>query len=106
MRSTTSDDLGAFLEGRDVTETEWLTPERQHEEAWFLGLRMNAGVDVAAVEREFGRVAVGRAMEVVGRLKVDGLLSSDGKTVRLTAQGRLLSNFVFEEFLGMEVLTA
>jgi oxygen-independent coproporphyrinogen-3 oxidase len=67
---------------------------------------MNAGVDVAAVEREFGSVAVERAMEVVGRLKEDGMVSSDGKVVRLTAQGRLLSNFVFEEFLGLEALTA
>lgn len=106
MRSTTTDDLSSYLAGKGAVESSWLSLERQHEEAWFLGLRMNAGVDVAAVEREFGRVAVGRAMEVVGRLKVDGLLSSDGKTVRLTAQGRLLSNFVFEEFLGMEVLTA
>jgi oxygen-independent coproporphyrinogen-3 oxidase len=101
LRSTTGDELGAFLEGADVAETEWISPERQHEEAWFLGLRMNAGVELAAVEREFGGDAVARAMEVVGRLVEDGLLSSDGKTVRLTAQGRLLSNFVFEEFLGM-----
>jgi coproporphyrinogen III oxidase-like Fe-S oxidoreductase len=62
---------------------------------------MNAGVDVAAVESEFGSVALERAMEVVGRLKEDGMVSSDGKVVRLTAQGRLLSNFVFEEFLGL-----
>jgi coproporphyrinogen III oxidase-like Fe-S oxidoreductase len=27
---------------------------------------------------------------------------SDGKRVRLTAQGRLLSNDVFQEFLGLE----
>jgi coproporphyrinogen III oxidase-like Fe-S oxidoreductase len=30
-----------------------------------------------------------------------GLLTSDGKTVRLTPQGRLLSNNVFQEFLGL-----
>ncbi len=102
MRSTTTDELRLFLEGQEAVETSWNSPERQHEEAWFLGLRLNAGVDLAAVEREFGSIALERAMEVVGRLKVDGLVSSDGKTVRLTAQGRLLSNYVFEEFLGME----
>ena len=102
LRSTTTDELGALLEGKEAVETSWLSLDRQHEEAWFLGLRMNAGVNVAAVEREFGSVALGRAMEVVGRLKEDGMVSSDGKTVRLTAQGRLLSNFVFEEFLGLE----
>jgi len=30
-----------------------------------------------------------------------GLLSSDGATVRLTPQGQLLSNEVFQEFLGL-----
>jgi oxygen-independent coproporphyrinogen-3 oxidase len=82
-------------------ETAWLSPARQHEEAWFLGLRLNVGVDVAALEREFGRETVARAMETVGRLVENGLLTSDGKTVRLTAQGQLLSNDVFQEFLGL-----
>jgi coproporphyrinogen III oxidase-like Fe-S oxidoreductase len=31
-----------------------------------------------------------------------GLVVSDGKTVRLTAQGQLLSNDVFQEFLGLD----
>jgi oxygen-independent coproporphyrinogen-3 oxidase len=102
LRSTTGDDLGAFLEGRVAVETEWLSPEKQHEEAWFLGLRMNAGVEAGAVEREFGGEAAGRAMEVVERLAEDGLVNSDGRTVRLTERGRLLSNEVFQEFLGLE----
>jgi oxygen-independent coproporphyrinogen-3 oxidase len=101
MRSTTSDELGDFLEGREAAEVSWLSMERQFEEAWFLGLRMNAGVDVGAVEREFGGEAAERALEVVERLAVDGTVHSDGRTVRLTERGRLLSNFVFEEFLGL-----
>ncbi len=44
LRSTTTDDLKAYLSGPQNVETAWLSPERQHEEAWFLGLRMNAGV--------------------------------------------------------------
>jgi coproporphyrinogen III oxidase-like Fe-S oxidoreductase len=44
---------------------------------------------------------VAPAMQVVSRL-VDGeLLEFDGKTVRLTAHGQLLSNDVFQEFLGL-----
>jgi oxygen-independent coproporphyrinogen-3 oxidase len=57
-------------------------------------------VDVAALKREFGAGRVARAMEVVGRLAEDGLVESDGKTVRLTERGRMLSNDVFQEFLG------
>jgi oxygen-independent coproporphyrinogen-3 oxidase len=102
LRSTTTDELSAFLEGPQPAETAWLSPARQHEEAWFLGLRLNAGVDMAALEQEFGRDRVGRAMETVGRLVEDGLLSSDGQTVRLTARGRMVSNDVFQEFLGAD----
>jgi oxygen-independent coproporphyrinogen-3 oxidase len=102
LRSTTTDDLKAYLAGAAPAETIGLTRAQQHEEAWFLGLRLNAGVDVAAMEREFGRALVAPALEVVTRLAENGLLTSDGKTVRLTAQGRLLSNDVFQEFLGLQ----
>ena len=102
LRSTTTDDLKAFLAGAAPTETARLTRAQQHEEAWFLGLRLNAGVDIAAVEHEFGAAMVAPALEVVTRLAEDGLLTSDGKTVRLTAQGQLLSNDVFQEFLGLK----
>jgi oxygen-independent coproporphyrinogen-3 oxidase len=101
LRATTTDDLGAYLEGPQPVETAWLSPERQHEEAWFLGLRLNAGVDVDALEGEFDAEMVAPAMEVVGRLKEDGLVDSDSRTVRLTGRGRLLSNDVFQEFLGV-----
>jgi len=102
LRSTTTDDLKAYIACSAPVETTWLTPAQQHEEAWFLGLRLNAGVDVAAVQREFGAAMVEPALKVVARLVETGLLVSDGKTIRLTARGRLLSNEVFQEFLGMD----
>jgi oxygen-independent coproporphyrinogen-3 oxidase len=100
LRSTTTEDLQGYLKGPEASETSWLSAERQNEEAWFLGLRLNDGVDVAALELEFGVAMVGPAMEVVGRLVEDGLVESDGMKVRLTARGRMLSNDVFQEFLG------
>ena len=99
LRSTTTDDLKAFFEGTEAAETAWLPRQRQHEEAWFLGLRLNGGVNLAALRREFGPEPVARALLAVARLAEAGLLVSDGETVRLTAQGRLLSNDVFQEFL-------
>jgi oxygen-independent coproporphyrinogen-3 oxidase len=83
-------------------EEEWLSPARQHEEAWFLGLRTNAGVDVAALRAEFGEEQVEPALETVERLAKDELLVFDGARARLTARGRLLSNEVFQEFLQPE----
>jgi oxygen-independent coproporphyrinogen-3 oxidase len=101
LRSTTTDDLAAFLEGPQPVEAAWLSLASQHEEAWFLGLRLNAGVDVAALEREFGRSAVAPALQVVSRMVEAGLLTFYGNRVRLTPQGRLLSNYVFQEFLDL-----
>lgn len=103
LRSTSGDDLKEYLSGPRPVETAWLSPERQHEEAWFLGLRLNAGVDAAEMEREFGSAVVGPAMETVKRLTADGLLEFDGRIARLTARGRLLSNEVFQEFLAAAV---
>jgi len=101
LRSTTTDNLAAYLAGAEPVETAWLSPQRQHEEAWFLGLRLNAGVDVFALEREFGAATTAPALEAVAPLVEAGLLTSDGKTVRLTPRGQLLSNNVFQEFVGL-----
>jgi len=101
LRTTTTSDLKAFFERPELEESTWLSSEQQHEEAWFLGLRLNAGVDMAALEREFGSGLVAGALEKVAILKEAGLVTSDGNTVRLTAQGQLLSNDVFQEFLAL-----
>jgi oxygen-independent coproporphyrinogen III oxidase len=106
LRSTTTSDLEEFLAGPEPVETAWLSPARQHEEAWFLGLRLNRGVELAALEQEFGRDPAARAMEVVRRLTEDGLLESDGEAVRLTPRGQMISNDVFQEFLGLDACDA
>jgi oxygen-independent coproporphyrinogen-3 oxidase len=101
LRSKTTDDLKSYLDSSETAETAWLSPDRQHEEAWFLGLRLNDGVNIAALEEEFGRDRVSPALEVVAKLAEGGLVVSDENRVRLTGQGRLLSNEVFQEFLGL-----
>jgi oxygen-independent coproporphyrinogen-3 oxidase len=102
LRTKTTDDLKAYLDNREAPETAWLSLERQMEEAWFLGLRLNAGVDVAVLEQEFGQERVAPGLRAAERLTDDGLVMIGGGRVRLTARGRLLSNDVFQEFLGLE----
>ena len=99
LRATTSDDLKEYLAENTRPETAWLSPDRQFEEAWFLGLRLNAGVDLAALQAEFGGERMAPALEIVNRLTGEGLLVRDGERVFLTPRGRLLSNDVFQEFL-------
>jgi oxygen-independent coproporphyrinogen-3 oxidase len=103
LRATTTADLPAYLAGTGAMETEWLTPAQQHEEAWFLGLRTNAGVNAAELRAEFGEDLVDPALETVERLAKDELLFFDGARAQLTARGRLLSNEVFQEFLQPEI---
>jgi oxygen-independent coproporphyrinogen III oxidase len=99
LRSTNTDNLNEYLGGASARETAWLSPERQHEEAWFLGLRMNAGVRPRELRREFGAAVVERSLESAARLADSGLLVWEGETIRLTPQGRLISNDVFVEFV-------
>jgi oxygen-independent coproporphyrinogen-3 oxidase len=101
LRATTTDDLAAFLEAPQAVETTWHSAAAQHEEAWFLGLRPNAGVTVSELEREFGRLMVEPALAVVTRLVDEGSLVEEDGRIRLTPRGRLLSNDVFQEFLEL-----
>lgn len=101
LRTTTTDELAVYLRGSAELEIEWHKTTSQFEEAWFLGLRMNAGVQIAALEREFGAQAVAPALPVLARLEEDGLMTVAEGRAQLTGRGRLLSNDVFEEFLGL-----
>ena len=106
LRITTTDDLAQYLAGPQPFETTWIAADRQHEEAWFLGLRLNAGVDLAALEAEFGRERIEPARAVAASLAKDGLLELRGGIARLTPCGRLLSNDVFQEFLDLKSVPA
>jgi oxygen-independent coproporphyrinogen-3 oxidase len=105
LRWTTCDDLRAYLEGEQSAEIMQLSLDEQHEEAWFLGLRLNEGVEITSLEQEFGTARVRAALETVEHLATDGLLAIGNGRVRLTPRGRLLSNDVFQEFLGDPVET-
>ena len=105
LRATATSDLAEYLDGGASPETAWLGPTQQLEEAWFLGLRRNAGVSFADLASEFGDEACEPSFEAARRLAGDGLLelrrNKHGETARLTARGRLISNDVFQEFLGL-----
>jgi oxygen-independent coproporphyrinogen III oxidase len=99
VRTTTTDDLKAYLAGGAPIETAGLNLDRQHEEAWFLGLRLNRGVLPEELTEEFGVERVGVAVERARRMEDVGLVEFVGGRIRLTGRGRLLSNEVFQEFL-------
>jgi len=72
------------------------------EESFFLGLRLNRGIDLDASRAEFGTDAMAAFEPAIGDCLQQGLLEERGATVGLTTRGRLLSNEVFERFLVEE----
>lgn len=101
LRFATTDDLDRYLAGPSRPEPpRRLSREEELEEAWFLGLRLNEGVSLAALRRDFGAAAVLDCLSIVKNLESEGLLAFlDGDRVALTPRGRLLSNEVFARFL-------
>jgi oxygen-independent coproporphyrinogen III oxidase len=70
------------------------------EELYFLGLRLNHGLELVSVHEEFGIDAVERYRSQIAELTDSGLLTLDDGWLRLTTRGRLLSNDVFSAFLA------
>jgi len=97
--------LGARCEGPEV---EVVGLEQAFEEAMFLGLRMNEGVDLESLRAEFGTELTQGAMAALSDVEEAGLVEREGIWVRLTARGRMVSNEVFSRLLvtGCELQAA
>ena len=103
VRFRTGDDLATFLDDEGWKDVQPVSRRQAMEEAWFLGLRLNEGVNIPALEQEFGEVEAHSHDEDISELQGLGLLERWEERVRLTAQGRLMSNEVFERFVGEAV---
>jgi oxygen-independent coproporphyrinogen-3 oxidase len=99
VRLATSDALDPFVAGSAFKKTE-VSRTTALEESFFLGLRLNRGVDLREVRSSFGQAEVDSFRPAIAELAGLGLLEVDGDVVRLTARGRLLSNEVFQAFIA------
>jgi oxygen-independent coproporphyrinogen III oxidase len=105
IRFSNPDALEKYVAGakRDVTV---VSAGAALQEAFFLGLRLNRGVDLRAAEKDFGAEAVASYSETISELLSSKLLECEDTGIRLTPQGRLLSNEVFERFISIESAAA
>src|SRR5450432_2254827 len=81
-----------------------VSAEAALQEAFFLGMRLNRGIDLAEIAKEFGEDAVGEYSEPLADLAEAGLIEREGTVARLTARGRMISNDVFERFISEPVV--
>ncbi|HEY2234003.1 MAG TPA: radical SAM family heme chaperone HemW [Candidatus Angelobacter sp.] len=100
VRLATTDDYDSFFVAADF-KASVVSPEQALEESFFLGLRLNRGVDLERLRAEFGAAAE-KFASIINELVEDGLLVRTGQNLRLTNRGRLLSNEVFGRFIGVE----
>ena len=101
VRFAATDDLQSYLSSPGWNEFHTLTRQEEMEEAWFLGLRLHAGVSLSRLEAEFGGEAIAQFQPILQGLCSDGLLEMKGDSIALTTRGRLLSNEVFAQFLDV-----
>ena len=86
--------------GRSPEESRTYNDARRHvEEALFLGLRLNRGVDLGEIAARYGSEPLTRFKAALDEMSQCGLVEDAGNTVRLTARGRLMSNEVFSALL-------
>jgi putative oxygen-independent coproporphyrinogen III oxidase len=78
-----------------------VSAEQALEETFFLGLRLNRGIDLRSVSASFGAERVDSVMAAIDELIRHGLLQRSGENIRLTPRGRVLSNEVFQKFIAI-----
>jgi oxygen-independent coproporphyrinogen-3 oxidase len=107
VRFSTTDDLTEFLpspsSGPHVTR---VAKSEAIEEEFFLGLRLNRGIDLSEISEKLNCQLPVEFVDAVAELTQAGLLYSEGRRIRLMPRGRLLSNEVFARFIHLEGETA
>ena len=99
VRFSNPDSLESYLADRPRERT-YVNRQAALEEVFFLGLRLNQGLDLGRLAESFGVAAVTGFSRVIDDLRDQGLLEGQQAVVRLTERGRLLSNEVFARFLA------
>jgi len=101
VRFSTADSLEKYVAGCPLNVNP-IPRQAALEETFFLGLRLNRGVDLESVHHNFGKAAIKEVAEAIDECVNGGLLEKFGNTIRLTSRGRLLSNDVFARFIAVK----
>jgi len=99
VRFAAADVLEKYVAGSPLQRT-MVSCANSLEEHFFLGLRLNRGVDLREVAASFGPQSLDKLSPVIAELIDDGLMQRGDDFIRLTSRGRLLSNEVFQAFLA------
>jgi len=99
VRFSTADVVEKYTSGAPLQKTEVSRPSALEEE-FFLGLRLNRGVDLQKLAEQFGDNNLNSVRPAIAEFLQTGLLEQKGASIRLSTRGRLLANEVFQAFLA------
>lgn len=99
VRFAGSDSLERYVSSSPL-QCNAISREAALEENFFLGLRLNRGVDLRELSFRFGAEAIAALRPDIAELVEAGLVQLCGDVMNLTSRGRLLSNEVFEKFIA------
>ena len=103
-QSSSEEYISAVAAGGPLeSERRVLSAEERVEDALFTGLRLNAGLDVEAVNRRYGVDVWGQFGGELQMFVDEGLLIYDGGSVRLTRAGMLLGHDIMAVFIRSTV---
>lgn len=105
VRFATTDGLEMYVAGASMQRTD-VSRQSALEENFFLGLRLNRGVNLSELSASFSEKAAENFRDAIAEMLRDGLIEQHGDVIRLTSRGRLLSNEVFQRFLPSNSTTA
>jgi oxygen-independent coproporphyrinogen-3 oxidase len=100
IRFASADSLDAYLVNAPLNRTP-VSNKEAVEEAFFLGLRLNEGVNLRRVAEQFGEDSIVALSSSIAELVHAELLKKTDDRIRLTTRGRLLSNDVFQRFIEL-----
>jgi oxygen-independent coproporphyrinogen-3 oxidase len=98
VRFASPDSLEQYISGTGLQRTA-VSRRAALEESFFLGLRLNRGVNLRELVAEFGEALVKNIRPAIAESIEDKLMEWRGDCLCLTTRGRLLSNEVFERFI-------
>jgi oxygen-independent coproporphyrinogen-3 oxidase len=97
VRLATTDDYDVYL-SKPIWSSYFIDRQLALEESFFLGLRLNTGVDLGVLRAKFG-TDLDQYSGIIAEFVEQGLLQQMNESLKLTARGRLLSNEVFQKFV-------
>jgi oxygen-independent coproporphyrinogen-3 oxidase len=104
VRFAIADSLEKYVAGSPSQKTV-VSPSAALEETFFLGLRLNRGVDLREVAAIFDQKVLDDLQSTIAELIDDGLVQQKDHSIGLTPRGRLLSNEVFQAFLAPRIVS-